>query len=165
MATPTDSAIIDEQKEVIGELQAHISKQQRRLQEYEEAMREYEMLKERILHLTEMNDFIYETACEKSNGVAIYIEGVPENQDKQLTYLLRAAIEFSDHEQPAFLWDNREKVNQFCSDEFDKEESVLGWSGFDSRFGKIDNENRQLTFYFSRDDALQLAFGKYALAE
>lgn len=83
-------------------------------------------------------------------------------------YLLRASIEFSSesYEMVSF-WDDYEKAKSYVEGTYNSEEGVLGWSGLDSRFGRINNtlEKPKLYFHLSRDDIMLLDFGKYTSAE
>lgn len=126
-------------------------------------------LEQIILTLTELDNFEYEILSSKIDrspyDSVIFIPNLPESSEEIEIYVIRSAIEFSGSSySKVSLWTDRSIALKYINGEYDPEEGYLGWSGFDQRFGFIDNTSTPptLTHYFSRDDAQAIEFGKYS---
>ena len=95
----------------------------------------------------------------------VYIANVPEKLDEQEVLVIRSAIQFAGTNfSKVSIWKDRNAAIKYVNGDYDPEESVLGWSGFDQRFGSIDNTSNPPTLRhsFSRDDGQMIEFGKYS---
>jgi len=119
--------------------------------------------------VTQLEQFEYEILTKRINrppyDCIVYVANVPERLDEQESYVIRSAIQFAgkDFTKVSF-WKDRQTALKYVNGDYDPEEGISGWSGFDQRFGAIDNTSSppSLVHYFSRDDAQVIEFGKYS---
>lgn len=119
--------------------------------------------------VTQLEQFEYEILTKRINrppyDCVVYVTNVPERLDEQEAYVTRSAIQFAGKDfTKVSLWKDRRSAMKYVNGDYDPEESISGWSGFDQRFGAIDNTSAppSLVHYFSRDDAQVIEFGKYS---
>jgi TolA-binding protein len=133
----------------------------------EDQINELYYLKKKIKKITELSSFEYVIVSDSINrtpyDIVVYVKNVPQSIDDREIYLLKASLIFGDKFKIISLWDDYQKAKLYVSGKFDAEESLFGWSGFDSKFGLINNSTEKPTLkqYFSRDDGAILEFGKY----
>ena len=177
-STPS-SVTINYLKEQLNEAKAKITELE---EENESLSDQYNMLRSHALTdknelnrlaqivdaLTRMEAFEYEILSEQIDrppyDTVVYIADVPEKLDEQEMVVIKSAVLFSGEKYAKVsLWKDRETAMQYIHGEYDPDEGVLGWSGFDQRFGIIDNSSNppSLRHFFSRDDGQMLEFGKY----
>lgn len=137
---------------------------------YNEEVQKLNRLEHFIDELTRLEEFDYEILSDKINrppyDCVIYIANVPEELVEQEIYVIRSAIEFSGKEYTKVsLWKDRQTAVKYINGEYNADEGVLGWSGFDERFGFIDQSSMPpiLRHSFSRDDGQMMEFGKYRI--
>jgi hypothetical protein len=125
-----------------------------------------------ITNVTNINDFQYEIISPAINrepyDKVIYIKNVSEINKDQTLYLLKAALTFSsDNAKIITFWRDRNQAILYRDGQYDPEEGYTGWSGFDYRFGSINNKglHPKLRQYNSRDDSQFMDFGKYTSTE
>lgn len=119
---------------------------------------------ERLQRITKLEDFYYNEVGFKEDERVIYIKNVPDDLTIRQTYLLRAAIEFSnDTSKMISFWGSMENAKTYIRGDYNSEETLFGWLGFGSIIGKINNSVSppSLTFYLSGHDMENLEFGKY----
>ncbi|MDC3417595.1 hypothetical protein [Aquibacillus salsiterrae] len=131
-----------------------------------------QLLSERITSVMEIPKFKYTIVSNQMDrppyDAVVYIDNVPDEFKEQEPYLLRAAIEFSSEKYSAVsFWNDYSLAEQYVESSFSDEDGLNGWSGFDARFGSLDNslDEPKLIHYYSRDDGVIVDFGKYTPLE
>lgn len=124
--------------------------------------------KQKMDALTAMQSFEWEAAASldtpSGKEKVVYVKNVPDSAADKEIYLLRAALEFTgDPSARVTFWNNRDRAMQYASKDYNPEETLEGWSGFDSRFGLLlpSKEKPKLTLYLGRHDAAMVEFGSF----
>jgi hypothetical protein len=156
----------------ITDLEANLKAMDKKLilleEKLEEETNKNYRLERVVKEITELREFNYEVLSKGINrepsDAVIYIANIPDTLEEQEIYILTTAIHFNGgNYNKVSIWKDKATAMKYISGEFDPEEGILGWSGYDDRIGFIDNINDppSLRHYFSRDDGQMLEFGKY----
>jgi hypothetical protein len=156
----------------ITDLEANLKAMDKKIllleEKLEEKTNKSDRLERVVNEITELREFNYEVLSKEINrepkDTVIYIANIPDSLEEQEIYILTAAIHFNGGiYNKVSIWKDKATAMKYISGEFDPEEGIFGWSGYDNRIGFIDNTNDppSLRHYFSRDDGQMLEFGKY----
>lgn len=120
---------------------------------------------ERLQGITQLEDFEYTEVGFKEDEKVVYIHNVSgDDSTMKRIYLLRAAIEFAgDTSEVISFWYSLENAETYIRGDYNPEETLFGWLGFDSKIGKIDHSTNPPTLIFniSGHDMENVEFGKY----
>jgi len=167
------TAQLTEANDRVAELEKHLQEVRSGTgQQNEAALNQAASIIQQTKALTELPQFEYRVVSKSidrpPHDMVVYVKGLNGRNEELEPYIIRAAIEFSDSKYARVsLWKDEQKALQYVQGNYDQEETLLGWSGFDARFGIIDNspDKPRLIQSFSRDDFAMLEFGKYRSAE
>jgi hypothetical protein len=164
-----DKEILSKQVETLLNNKPQLEESTTDQQQFEIDLNQYKSL---ITDMMDIKDFEFEILSQAINrepyDKVVYIKNVSESNKDQEIYLLRAAMTFStDDAKLISFWRDRKQAILYRDGQYDPEEGYTGWSGFDYRFGSINNSGQhpKLRQYNSRDDSQYLEFGKYTSDE
>lgn len=160
---------LQQQNETVNRLSEEARQAKQKVQEQDAVINKLRVTEDRVRRITESRELAYTVlasgAGNNRNEKVIYVKGLTDLKDKE-TFLLKAAVLFA-HEREVILtfWDDERLAKQYISGDFDVEETLFGWSGFDSRFGRIDTTRvpAGLQLYLSGHDSDNLEFGHYGI--
>lgn len=160
---------LQQQNEMMNRLSEEARQAKQMVQEQDAVINKLRVTEDRVRRITESRELAYTVlatgAGNNRNEMVIYVKGLTDLKDKE-TFLLKAAVLFA-HEREVILtfWDDERLARQYSSGDFDAEETLFGWSGFDSRFGRIDTTRAPagLQLHLSRHDSDNLEFGHYGI--
>lgn len=160
---------IRSQKEAINRLNGELNEVKRTVKDQETQINKLRVTEERVRQITDGKEFPFTVLAvgtsNNKNEKVIYVKGLANLEEKE-TFLLKAAVQFA-HERETLLtfWDDELFAKQYINGDYDAEETVFGWKGFDSRFGLIDTTRTPagLMLFLSRDDIDNLEFGHYGI--
>ncbi len=147
---------LKETKRQLDEAIKELSIRKKQISENEKSMNSLEMLKKRIEGITNLDPLKYEIILNEAREKVIFFKFVPEGNNDEIIYLLKAAVQFTGKEAKKIsFWSNKSDAVTYVKGDYDKE----SWSGYDSMFGLIEND--QLLYFYSRDDVEYLNFGRF----
>ncbi|MEF3313569.1 hypothetical protein PV433_32285 [Paenibacillus sp. GYB004] len=160
---------LHQRNETINRLSEEARQAKQTVQEQDAVINKLRVTEDRVRGITENRELAYTVlaagAGNNGNEKVIYVKGLTDLKEKE-TFLLKAAVLFA-HEREVILtfWDDERLARQYISGDFDAEETLFGWSGFDSRFGRIDTTRAPfgLQLYLSGHDSDILEFGRYGI--
>lgn len=171
----TNEQLLEEkakQAEEINRLSQELAEVRKTAKDLENQLNKLTATKDRVDRLTNLNNFSFDViaagTARNENEIVVFVKDVPNDLAAKETYVLRAAIQFSNERNAIIsLWNHEALARQYSSGDYDNEETFTGWTGFDARFGIIDNtqQNERLRLFLSRDDIDNLEFGKYGVTE
>ncbi|NBI28889.1 hypothetical protein [Chengkuizengella marina] len=138
------------------------SKLKDEIRKYEQIEFRFRELQKYIDGITRIENLNYEIIYNTNNEIGLFVKDVPKEEKIERYYLLKLSILYSDEKDKIItLWSESQPALDYYNQDYDNEETLEGWSGFDSRFGEIDNETNRITYFYSRADATYIDFGKY----
>jgi outer membrane murein-binding lipoprotein Lpp len=160
---------LHQQNETMNRLSEEARQAKQTVQQQDAVINKLRVTEDRVRRITESRELAYTVLAAEAgnnrNEKVIYVKGLTDLKEKE-TFLLKAAVLFA-HEREVILtfWDDERLARQYSSGDFDAEETLFGWSGFDSRFGRIDTTRTPagLQLYLSGHDSDNLEFGHYGI--